>query len=369
MGDFTNNTNILLVGKTGVGKSSLINYIYDKPGMCPTGDGKPVTGFGVHPITPFRYRSMMISPYDSSGFEGGEQIREWKRMLEEELKKNDAKEVKDWFHTIVYCISAESGRIDSFEEIFISDIVRSGNKVIFALTKSDTVDEGKRGIMKSIIAERFGDHPVVEICNVAKRMRSGKTTMQFGRDDMLRTICRNFRVNLIFKAVRLQKLRLEDRISDFHHSVMKDFDDSVSIFTSFDDDFRNERETFFRRRYKLMVGEVLDELKFQIEEIDRITRNVLENLCCISVDSYMCRFKIDEILDFSRWKNVNEFWGGIFPLFRKRGEYRGIIASELRKVKVDFREKMNTVFGDVLSDSAENKKRTDFLLGFSRDSD
>lgn len=364
MSELSNNTNILLVGKTGVGKSSMINYIYDKPGMCPTGDGKPVTSFGIHKIPSFRYRNMQISPFDSSGLEGGDNVRLWKEMLDQEIRKNNALEVKDWFHTIVYCISAEAGRIDSFEEGFISDIVDSGNKVIFALTKSDTVSWDRRQILRNIIAEKFGSHSAVEICNVEKKMRGGRSVSPFGRDDMLRTICRNFRSNLIFKVIRLEEQRMESAISDFHRSVMKDFDGSVSFFTSFDDKFKTEREDYFRRQYKLLVMNILDRLGEQIREIDRITRDVLENYCAISFDDYNSGFRIDDILDFSRWKTDCSFWHSVSSPFRRSTEYRSIIAGELIKVKADFRERMKVVFDDIRSNSEENRSRTDFLFGY-----
>ena len=364
MPELSNNTNILLVGKTGVGKSSMINYIYDRPGVCPTGDGKPVTSFGIHRIPSFRYRNMQISPFDSSGLEGGDNVRMWKDMLDQEIRKNNALEVKDWFHTIVYCISAEAGRIDSFEEGFVSDIVNSGNKVIFALTKSDTVSEDRRQILKKIIAEKFGSHSVVEICNVEKRMRGGRSVSPFGREDMLRTICRNFRSNLIFKVIRLEEQRMDSAISDFHRSVMRDFDGSVSFFTSFDDEFKAERENFFRRQYKLLVMNILDRLRDQINEIDRMTRDVLENYCNISFDDYSCSFKIDEILNFSRWNTAGGFWHSVLSPFRRSTEYRSIIAGELIKVKADFRERMKIVFADIRSNSEENRNRTDYLLGY-----
>ena len=39
-------TNILIAGKSGVGKSSLLNYIFGEE-VSPTGAGKPVTATGV----------------------------------------------------------------------------------------------------------------------------------------------------------------------------------------------------------------------------------------------------------------------------------------------------------------------------------
>ena len=40
-------TNILIAGKSGVGKSSLLNYIFGEE-VAETGAGKPVTAEGLH---------------------------------------------------------------------------------------------------------------------------------------------------------------------------------------------------------------------------------------------------------------------------------------------------------------------------------
>ena len=47
-------TNVLLIGQSGVGKSSLLNYLFGKK-IQETGVGKPVTGKGVYK----KYMNMM----------------------------------------------------------------------------------------------------------------------------------------------------------------------------------------------------------------------------------------------------------------------------------------------------------------------
>ena len=41
--------NVLIMGKTGTGKSTLLNYICDA-NLAETGSGKPVTGEGIYDI-------------------------------------------------------------------------------------------------------------------------------------------------------------------------------------------------------------------------------------------------------------------------------------------------------------------------------
>lgn len=62
------NTNILILGKTGVGKSSLVNYLYGQ-NIAIAKSGKPVTLRGFHKHPSFKYKSLNVTVYDSWGLE------------------------------------------------------------------------------------------------------------------------------------------------------------------------------------------------------------------------------------------------------------------------------------------------------------
>nr|WP_252866342.1 GTPase [Wohlfahrtiimonas chitiniclastica] len=60
------NYNIAIIGQTGVGKSSLINYLFGD-NVAKTGVGKPVTTNGFHEIKHF-IKDMPVNIYDSWGW-------------------------------------------------------------------------------------------------------------------------------------------------------------------------------------------------------------------------------------------------------------------------------------------------------------
>lgn len=59
--------NILLLGKTGVGKSTFINYLFEKD-ICVTGAGKPVTQ-NIYGYINKDIVNMPIRVFDSKGLE------------------------------------------------------------------------------------------------------------------------------------------------------------------------------------------------------------------------------------------------------------------------------------------------------------
>ena len=113
------NTNILILGKTGVGKSSLVNYLYGQ-NIAIAKSGKPVTLRGFHKHPSFKYKSLNVTVYDSWGLEP-DKVDEWRDDLHAELEKADSSNIADWFHTVIYCYDAKRSRLDDYERIHIID--------------------------------------------------------------------------------------------------------------------------------------------------------------------------------------------------------------------------------------------------------
>ena len=129
--------NLLILGQTGVGKSSLINalvgeYIeifFNKDGIFPHQheiDGKKVV------------------IYDSWGLEVGKDEK-WEKIINNALKEKGVdKDIKDWFHSITYCIQAGGLKIQDFDIKMIKQFADEKYNIIIALTKSDQIGKAKR---------------------------------------------------------------------------------------------------------------------------------------------------------------------------------------------------------------------------------
>ena len=129
--------NLLILGQTGVGKSSLINalvgeYIeifFNKDGIFPHQheiDGKKVV------------------IYDSWGLEVGKDEK-WEKIINNALKEKGVdKDIKDWFHSVTYCIQAGGLKIQDFDIKMIKQFADEKYNIIIALTKSDQIGKAKR---------------------------------------------------------------------------------------------------------------------------------------------------------------------------------------------------------------------------------
>ena len=129
--------NLLILGQTGVGKSSLINalvgeYIeifFKKDGIFPNQheiDGKKVV------------------IYDSWGLEVGKDEK-WEKIINNALKEKGVdKDIKDWFHSVTYCIQAGGLKIQDFDIKMIKQFADEKYNIIIALTKSDQIGKAKR---------------------------------------------------------------------------------------------------------------------------------------------------------------------------------------------------------------------------------
>ena len=168
--------NVAVIGKTGVGKSSLINYLYDGKCVAETGFGKPITPNGFH-MFKHQLFDMPVNIFDSWGLEAGKED-EWLRQLDSELEKRSIHNpVSSWFHSIFYCISASEARIENADVRVIKKLVNAKYKVSIILTKSDALqkephklDAFKKAILDSLVFPL----PIIAVCSEGKKTRVGE---------------------------------------------------------------------------------------------------------------------------------------------------------------------------------------------------
>lgn len=71
-------TNILILGMSGVGKSSFVNYLYGQE-VVKTGAGRPVTGMKIEKLS-CNLENIILNIYDSWGLEANKS-KEWKKLI------------------------------------------------------------------------------------------------------------------------------------------------------------------------------------------------------------------------------------------------------------------------------------------------
>ena len=114
-----NTLNIIVAGKTGVGKSTLINAVF-KEKLAETGMGKPVTTY-MRKITK---KGVPLAIYDTRGFELGKEVQaEVKQEVMDTISKGLAtQDINKAIHCIWYCINTASNRIEPEEIEWLKEL-------------------------------------------------------------------------------------------------------------------------------------------------------------------------------------------------------------------------------------------------------
>jgi uncharacterized protein (DUF697 family)/GTPase Era involved in 16S rRNA processing len=122
--------NLAIFGKTGVGKSTLVNAIFGED-VAETGIGAPVTQ-GSHL---YLHAEGHFGVLDTRGLEIGTDDSIILRELEEYVRELRRAPLAEQVHVAWYCIRAGDRRFEDTEEAFIRGLDRLGLQVLVALTQ------------------------------------------------------------------------------------------------------------------------------------------------------------------------------------------------------------------------------------------
>lgn len=132
-----NALNIIVAGKTGVGKSTLINAVFrDK--LAETGMGKPVTDH----MRKISKKGIPLAIYDTKGFELGKEVQQQvKQEVMETISKGLAtQDINKAIHCIWYCINTASNRVEPEEIEWLKELSQENQitqvPIIVVLTQS-----------------------------------------------------------------------------------------------------------------------------------------------------------------------------------------------------------------------------------------
>ncbi len=151
--------NIMVLGKSGVGKSTLINSVF-RENLADTGIGRPVT----QEIRCYTKQGLPLKIYDTPGFElGKNQLDEVLQLIKDKANSTD---VNNAIHCIWYCINVGSNRIEPVEIERIKAFTEE-NKVtnipVFILLTQSYPKKKAQELQKQVEAENLNVCKVIPV--------------------------------------------------------------------------------------------------------------------------------------------------------------------------------------------------------------
>lgn len=286
-------TNVLIIGKSGVGKSSLLNYMFGRE-LQKVGVGAPVTKMEVKEFV-YKYDDHFeMHIYDTWGLEpSAEKAEEWKNTIFKEIGRHDAKNISDWFNTIIFCLNAKSARVEDFEIDIIEELLREKNHVTIALTHCNSKSDPDGIVLRESVKEELtkrgieapDDRNFVFVSNVRKKLLGG-TVEQFGREEIFISIIRNVWASLKSKVPYLTRRKFENSFALKKAELLKK-PDSLKWIVPF---MRKNRIKGLEQEINRNCNAFVSEL---VSEINEMYSDAVEYYTALSKKYAMIGFKMD----------------------------------------------------------------------------
>ena len=203
--------NIIVAGKTGVGKSTLINSVF-RVNLAETGMGRPVTTH-MRRITK---KDFPLVVYDTRGFELGKSVQE---DVKEEVMKTirdglACNDISKAIHCIWYCINAASNRIEPEEIEWLRELGAENEMtqvpIIVVLTQCFSKKKAQE-MRKAVEDENLNVVQIVPVLAQDYEIDEEYVAKAFGLDVLIRVMSEALPDELLDTLQNLQKVSLDEK--------------------------------------------------------------------------------------------------------------------------------------------------------------
>ena len=287
--------NLLILGQTGVGKSSLLNKLAGKP-LFRTADDKegrakvrPNTDYGIF-LETVEIDGKKVNVYDSWGIERNK-AEAWKKLIDKELEKRSIdKDIKDWFHSVTFCISAGKNGIEYIERDIIKELLDAKYNVVIALSQADYMisnTKGENDKFIDMIKKESGANIVIPIAaNPKKSMIMTEAPKPFGLEEYKAAILvsweRIFTDRMPLHIIEKLKKDIENAKKNAPNRKPKDDDDLKKLAKEIDEYFIN----IINKKLPIHIKE-------NFEKYNKITENIIDINTNIDISNFYSKKNID----------------------------------------------------------------------------
>lgn len=206
-----NTLNIIVAGKTGVGKSTLINSVFREK-LAETGMGKPVTQH-MRKITK---KGVPLAIYDTRGFELGKEVQtEVKKEVTETISKGLAtQDINKAIHCIWYCINTASNRIEPEEIEWLKELSMDNQitqvPIIVVLTQAFSKKKAQE-LRQMLLNENLDIIQVIPVLAEDYEIEDLGTAKVYGLDVLIKVMGEALPEELMDTLQNLQIVSLEEK--------------------------------------------------------------------------------------------------------------------------------------------------------------
>ena len=204
-----NTLNIIVVGKTGAGKSTLINSVF-REDLATEGMGKPVTNH----MSKISKEGFPLNIYDTRGFELGRdaQIQVRNEIIDTIKEGVKSKDVNKAIHCIWYCVNTATNRIEP-EEIdwlreFAKENAMTNVPVIVVLTQSFS-KKNAQALRQLVLDEKLDVLQVVPVLAKDYEIDEDYIAKAYGLDVLIQVMAEALPDELLSTLLNVQRASLD----------------------------------------------------------------------------------------------------------------------------------------------------------------
>lgn len=300
--------NLMVLGKTGAGKSSLINYLAGSE-VVKTGTGNPVTQKGdfAHINIPTNEK-LDYNVYDSWGLEANK-ADEWKKLIKNRLESATNQEIfLDYFrksldiniqesciHAVLYCVSCNSQRLEPFELDIIEEILKLNFKVLVVFTQADSNNaQDAQKTFKEILNDKLGKYKdkisTISVCaNPVKKLGQKETVKAYGKEEIEKLMFVDTWDNILHRNLGVWQKNVNSFLDEQRKSHYKMIE-NLSVDDSFIDNFKLR---------PFLANDVMERLKRDFDETKSCIDKSLEKIIKDTIQYYnlLCEDYFLETID------------------------------------------------------------------------